>query len=157
MDKEDIISSIRQFAESQLSGLPDYFLVEVRVSPSNQVAVFIDADKGASIDRLAKINRSLYKMIEEAATFGENGNFSLEVSSPGLDEPLKLHRQYEKNKGRRIEVLLPDGLKKEGILEEIKTDSIVLKEQAGNKKAKQEQLTEIPFNQIKFTKICVVF
>lgn len=157
MDKENIISSIRQFAESQLGDLPDYFLVEVRLSPSNQAAVFIDADKGASIDKLAKINRSLYKMIEEAATFGEGGNFSLEVSSPGLDEPLKLHRQYEKNKGRRIEVLLLDGLKKEGILEEIKTGGIVLKETLGNKKAKQEQLTEIAFNQIKFTKICVVF
>lgn len=157
MDREKIISSVQQFAESQLSDSPEYFLVEVKVSPSNQIAVFIDADEGASIDKLAKINRSLYKMIEESALFGEGGNFSLEVSSPGLDEPLKLHRQYEKNKGRQVEVLMTDGIKKEGNLEDITEEGIILKEVVGNKKAKQVQLTKIPYNQIKFTKICVVF
>ena len=45
--------------------------------------------------------------------------FHLEVSSPGLDEPLKLHRQYLKNIGRKVEVLLKDGRKIEGKLLEV--------------------------------------
>jgi len=49
-------------------------------------------------------NKQLYKLIEEEGYYPE-GDFSLELSSPGIDEPLKLHRQYVKNKGRNIEVL----------------------------------------------------
>ncbi len=60
-------------------------------------------------------NRALYKQIEAEGIFPD-GDFSLEVSSPGLDEPLKLKRQYQKNIGRNVEVTLQDGSKKEGKL-----------------------------------------
>ncbi|MEI9935533.1 MAG: hypothetical protein WDM71_11945 [Ferruginibacter sp.] len=43
-----------------------------------------------------------------------DGIFSLEVSSPGIEEPLKILRQYKKNIGRKIEVLLQDETKSEG-------------------------------------------
>ncbi len=55
------------------------------------------------------------KQIEEMAMFPA-GDFSLEVSSPGLDEPLKMLRQYRKNIGRQVELTLQDGSKKEGKL-----------------------------------------
>lgn len=157
METGKSISAIQEFTEDQLKNLPDYFLVEVKVSPSRQVGVFIDADKGASIDTLASIHRSLYKHIEESALFGEGGNFALEVSSPGLDEPLKLRRQYSKNVGREVEVLLTDGMKETGELKEVSEDAISLAVSKGNKKEKQIQIKEIPFNQIKFTKVRVVF
>ena len=47
-----------------------------------------------SIDRLIRYNRKLYRVVEESSLF-PGGDFSLEVSFPGLDEPLKLLRQYE--------------------------------------------------------------
>ena len=47
------------------------------------------AIQGISIEKCVQVNRALYKKLEEAAFFPA-GDFSLEVSSPGLDEPLKL-------------------------------------------------------------------
>lgn len=157
MDKEKIAKDIAGWVTDALSEMPDYFIVEVEVSPKNEVRVFIDADQGASIDKLASINRSLYKKIEAEALFGADGNFSIEVSSPGLDEPLKLLRQYQKNLYRAVEVLQHDGVKSEGILQEVSEAGIKLEQRKGNKKEKQISIIEIPFNQIKFTKISVVF
>ena len=89
----------------------DVFLVEVKVNPGNNIIVFLDADNGVTIEKCIQINRALYKQIEEAGLF-PNGDFSLEVSSPGVDEPLKLHRQYKKNIGRKVEVTMNDETKK---------------------------------------------
>jgi ribosome maturation factor RimP len=157
MDRESIINTISRFVEDELQGMPDYFLVEVKVSASGQVKVFVDADHNASIDRLARINRDLYKRIDGAGVFGKDGNFSLEVSSPGLDEPLKLRRQYLKNVGRRVEVQLEDGTKKEGTMDGVAEDAITVSETTGKGKEKRTDQIQIPFNQIKFTKVCVVF
>ena len=94
-----------QALEQKIAGLiendPDVFLVEIRITPTNNVKVFLDADQGISIDRLIQYNRKLYRDLEENVFFA-GGDFSLEVSSPGLDEPLKLHRQYQKNIGRYV-------------------------------------------------------
>jgi ribosome maturation factor RimP len=98
----------------------------------------------------------LYKLIEEAAIYPE-GDFSLEVSSPGIDEPLKLHRQYLKNIGRTIEVKLIDGTQKEGELETVAAEDIILKTVTGKgKKAITEQLV-IPFENIQSTIVQIKF
>lgn len=157
MDKDHIIKNISEEVVSELAGMPDYFLIEVKVNPKNDVKVFIDADMGSSIDKLAGINRVLYKKIEEESWFGQGANFSLEVSSPGLDEPLKLIRQYRKNIGRPVEGLRNDGIKFEGVLRQVSGDGITLEQAAGIKKNKQIKEVQIPFNQIKYTKVSVVF
>src|SRR5262245_3067329 len=94
---------------------PDLFLVEVKIKPTNNVKVFIDGDNGVSIDKLVQYNRRLYRLLDESGWF-PNGDFSLEVSSPGLDEPLKLHRQYRKNIGRFVDITDIEGSRKEGKL-----------------------------------------
>lgn len=157
MEKEKVIAAVTGFVESELETVPGYFLVEVTTSPSNQLKVFVDADNGASIDQLARINRALYKRIEESSLFGTEGNFSLEVSSPGLDEPLRSLRQYRKNIGRRVEMVLMDDSSQEGTLREVTEETLLLERQTGTKKLKTTEQIEIPFNQIKFTKVCVVF
>ena len=91
-----------------MAGDPEYFLVEVKIRPTSNIKVFLDGDAGISIEKCVQYNRALYKKIEEAELF-PGGDFSLEVSSPGLDEPLKLFRQYRKNLGRPVEVVLLDG------------------------------------------------
>ncbi len=75
--------------------------------------VFIDGDQGISIEKCVMYNRALYKRLEEMQFFPD-GDFSLEVSSPGLDEPLKLLRQYKKNVGRLVEIVLQDWLEDRG-------------------------------------------
>src|SRR5262245_24712260 len=96
MNTSDQIRAIEQKVETLIRDEPGVFLVEVRIKPTNNVKVFVDADTGVNIEKLVQYNRKLHKDIEESGFFID-GDFSLEVSSPGLDEPLKLHRQYLKN------------------------------------------------------------
>ena len=92
--------------------------------------MFLDADDGITIEKCTSINKALYKYIEESELF-PGGNFSLEVSSPGIDEPLKLFRQYKKNIGRKVEVVMNDGTKIEGKLLNVSDDEIVMEEKTG--------------------------
>jgi len=135
---------------------PENFLVEVKVRPGNNIKIFVDADHGISIDKLAHYNRSLYRQIEESGLF-PNNDFSLEISSPGLDEPLKLRRQYLKNIGRYIEVILKSGIKKEGKLIAASDEGIVVEEEIGNKKKKEILQHSLLFDDIKTTKIQIKF
>lgn len=157
MDRDKITEDITRWVHSELAGTSDYFVVEVKVLPKNEVKVFVDADQGASIDKLASVNRFLHRKIESESLFGTDGNFSIEVSSPGLDEPLKMLRQYRKNLHRPVEVLRHDGIKSEGILREVSETAIKLEQKLGSKKEKQVKIIEIPFDQIKYTKVSVVF
>src|SRR5688500_8236674 len=102
MQTETQIQALTQKIETLLEGHPTHFLVEIRIKPTNNIKVFIDSDEGMPLSELIQYNRKLYKDIEENGMYPD-GNFSLEVSSPGLDEPLKLHRQYKKNIGRYVE------------------------------------------------------
>lgn len=131
-----------------------YFLVEVRIAPGNNIKIFLDGDSGITIDKCVAVNRGLYKQIEEDHLFSD-GDFSLEVSSPGLDEPLRLYRQYKKNIGRFIEVVLLDGTKKEGKMVAVDNQGIVIEESAGKKKELIKHT--FLFENIKTTKIQVVF
>jgi ribosome maturation factor RimP len=135
---------------------PGTFLVEVRIKPTNNIKVFIDADEGISIERLVQYNRRLYKELEESGMY-PGGDFSLEVSSPGLDEPLKLTRQYQKNIGRYVEVTLKDGIRKEGKLLVADDTGIVIEEEKGKNKKKELISHAIPFDDIKTTKIQIKF
>jgi ribosome maturation factor RimP len=94
--------------------------------------------------------------MEETALFGNN-NFSLEVSSPGIDKPLKLLRQYNKNKGRKVEVVLDDGSKIEGTLTGVSEENITLEEKTGKGNKITTKTITISFNQIKHTTVLVTF
>lgn len=146
-----------------LEDQPHYFLVEIKIKPTNNVKVFLDGDQGITIEKCISINRALYKLLEESQLFPE-GDFSLEVSSPGLDEPLKLYRQYVKNTGRLVEVVLKDGRKMDGKLLEVNETSLVIEETKGKNlhgrpagKKKELLLHNILFDNIKSTKLQIVF
>ena len=85
------------------------------------------------------------------------GDFSLEVSSPGVDKPLKLHRQYLKNIGRNIEVTFNDGSKKEGKLLQATNEDIILEQINGKGKKAETQQLVIPFSNIKTTTVQIQF
>lgn len=156
MNSESQIQALEQKVEALISPEPGFFLVEVKIKPTNNVKVFIDADQGISIDKLVQLNRKLYKDLEENSFF-PGGDFSLEVSSPGLDEPLKMHRQYTKNIGRYLEVLTNEGEKKEGKLLLVNEGEIVLEEEKGKNKKKEVVQHTIPFAAIKTTRIQIKF
>lgn len=134
----------------------DIFLVSIKVKPTNNFKVYLDADSGLGIEKCIKINRALYKSIEEAGMYPD-GDFSLEVSSPGLDEPLKLLRQYKKNIGRDVEVIMNDEKKKEGRLTAVTEANIAIEYTEGKGKKAIVKTEEIPFDAIKQTKVQIKF
>ena len=156
MSIEGQIQGLEQKVKTLIESEPEVFLVEIRIKPTNNVKVFLDADKGMSLDKLIQYNRKLYRDLEENSFF-PGGDFSLEVSSPGLDEPLKLKRQYQKNIGRSIEVLRVDGVKNEGKLLTVSDDEIVMEEEKGKGKKKELVQHTIPFSEIKATLIQIKF
>lgn len=156
MTIENQVQSVERMVEEVLAGDPEYFLVEVKIRPTNNIKVFLDGDKGISIEKCITYNRQLYKLLEESGVVPPD-DFSLEVSSPGLDEPLKLHRQYQKNIGRKVEVLLKDGIRIDGLLKAVSGDQILVEETKGKNKKKETVEHNFSFDSIKSTKIQIVF
>ena len=152
MNIDSQIQAIEQKVMALIDPDSENFLVDLKIRPGNNIKVFVDADRGISIDKLAQYNRTLYRQIEESGLF-PNNDFSLEISSPGLDEPLRLSRQYLKNIGRYVEVLLKNGIKKEGKLVSASDKEIVIEEERGNKKKKEVILHSLSYDDIKTTKI----
>ena len=156
MQAETTIQAIEKKVNSLLEPHPTHFLVEVRIKPTNNVKVFIDGDEGVILSDLIQYNRKLYKDLEESALFPD-GDFSLEVSSPGLDEPLKLFRQYKKNIGRFVDVTLNDASKVEGKLMSTTENGIVVETETGKGKKKEVKQETIEMDRIKSTKIQIKF
>ena len=153
---EAVIKRVEKEIQDILAANPEHFLVEIKVKPTNNIKVFIDGDKGVGIGDLAKYNRALYKELEEAALFPE-GDFSLEVSSAGLGEPLKMHRQYVKNLNRFVEVTQLEGQKIEGMLTAVDETGIVVEETVGKGKKAEVVKHIIAFSDIKSTQIQIKF
>ena len=141
---------------AMLENEPAYFLVEMKIKPTNNVKVYLDGDQGITIEKCIAFNRALYRKIEDAGMFPD-GDFSLEVSSPGLDEPLKLFRQYKKNVGRPVEVVLKDGIKVAGKMTDVQEGSILVEETRGKNKKQEVIQHHFPFENIKSTKIQAAF
>lgn len=151
---EDILTQIRTYLEPLLQDT-DMFIVNIKIKPTNNIKVFLDADGGLSIDKSAKVNRKLYALIEEHQLYPD-GDFSLEVSSPGVDEPLINVRQYIKNIGRTVAVTLVDDEKdKIGILKEVNETALTLEVKVPRKKEMEK--VEIPFSLIKKIIVQIVF
>jgi ribosome maturation factor RimP len=146
-------ASIETLLQPFLEGT-DMFVTTIRIKPTNNIKVFLDADSGLDISKCASISRRLYHAIEEQGLYPD-GNFSLEVSSPGIEEPLRSVRQYTKNIGRTVEVTPLEGEPATGILKEVGEDNLVITVK-GTKKAPPTDMT-IPYESIKTVVVQVVF
>lgn len=102
-------SKIAQLVNEKLTD--DQFLVDVTVSSSNVIHVMVDSDSGISINQIVEISRFIESNLDR-----ETEDFELSVFSAGLSEPFSLVRQYKKNIGTEVEVLLSNGQKLSGIL-----------------------------------------
>lgn len=142
----------------------EFFLVDVNIAGNPKahpkVTVLIDGDQGVDIDACALISRRLGNQIEELNLF-ENA-YVLEVSSPGLDMPLQSKRQYTKNIGRKIKVLLKDGSTKTGKLILVEDEILLLEEESSGKKKNASkdapaESARITFQDISKTNVLVSF
>jgi len=140
MKEEQII---RKLAEEAMAEDDSLFLVDVKIkgnTGNQKVLVFVDGDNGISIDACSRISRRISADLEEVDVIP--GKYTLEVSSPGLDFPIVLHRQYVKNVGRALDVELNNGSKEEGELLEVTDDAIVLKGEKENRSLKFEEIKQ---------------
>ncbi|MEP7127302.1 MAG: ribosome maturation factor [Chitinophagales bacterium] len=134
----------------------DSYLVDLKVRKGQMVQVFVDRDPHITIEDCVWISRGLQKELDKEFPFSEQ--HTLEVSSPGMGEPLKVLRQYKKCVGREVEVLLLSGMKKSGTLFYADEEKIILEETITNKmKDQAPEQTEIPFLNIKSTNVVIKF
>lgn len=141
--------------------LPDesHFVVDVNLSEKGGKTVLyilIDADQGVTIDACAKLSRAVADEIETKNLI--ESAYTLEVSSPGVDYPLSSKRQYQKNVGRELQVLLQSGQDIQGKLEEVSDVgvTVLVKKKEKGKKAVEETVS-LSFEEIKKSIVQVSF
>lgn len=99
-----LAARVEALAEEVLRGTP-HFVVEVQVrgtKGARVIEVFVDSDEALGVDALAQVSRDLAFLLDTEEAI--DGRYRLDVSSPGVDRPLRLPRQYKKNVGRRLRV-----------------------------------------------------
>ncbi len=136
----------------------DQFIVEVTVSQANQIFVLLDSDSGITIDDCITISRYIESKLDREAE-----DFELQVSSSGLGQPFKVHRQYIRNLGNEVEVVLTNGQKLTGILKSADETGFDLEisknEKVEGQKKKQlvTRIQRISFDETKTVKNIVKF
>ncbi len=147
---------VTELVEEKISDRPELFLVEVKMLPNNKLIIHVDGDEGISIQDCAAISRHVGFHLEEENTIEKA--YNLEVSSPGVGEPLKLKRQYQKNIGRELSIKLNDGELKEGKLLSMNDKSVTIEAKV-KEKGKKVQLVEtsLDFDNIIETKVLISF
>lgn len=106
------------------------FLVDVTVTPDNNITVEVDSMESVDIDECVKLTRDI-----EAVFDRDVEDYQLEVGSAGLTSPFKVKEQYVKNIGNQVEVLTRDGRKFKGALTAVGDDDFTV---AVTKKVKEE-------------------
>ncbi len=88
--------------------------------------IFIDKDGGVDVENCAKVSRCLSEELDKEENLDIiEGAYTVEVSSPGLDRPLKTKRDFERNLGKKLRVQC-DGKAIKGILKSVGDTSITL-------------------------------
>jgi ribosome maturation factor RimP len=146
------------------------YLVDVRHNvATRRIEVYLDREqpgKAIDLDACAAASRFLETYLDAAE--GVPADYVLEVSSPGMGNPFKVLRQYTKHIGARVEVVMQDGRKLEGVLAAADENGIDLDEfttplpkgkpKPGQKVVMPETVRQaIPFSQIKSTKRSFAF
>ncbi len=126
------------------------FLVSIVLTSNNNITVKVDSFEGLNFERLKMINRKVETLLDR-----EVEDFSLMVSSPGLDQPLKVHKQYLLNLNRTVKVLNKDNQTVVGVLTAVDDDKITLQTKA-SKKVPSETIV-IAFADVLETKVEIQF
>ncbi len=154
----NIEKRVTELVEEKIAEIarPDLFLVDVKMHANGKLVILLDGDKGIGISECAAVSRYVGFKLEEENTI--ETAYNLEVSSPGIDMPLTLLRQYTKNMGRELAIKMADGSKKEGKLTALTEDAITIEEKI-KEKGKKAGIIEsvIPIDQITETKVLISF
>ncbi|MEX1132789.1 MAG: hypothetical protein WEC15_06160 [Flavobacteriales bacterium] len=150
------VEQIRNSLEQHLEGTT-HFVVDVAMRPGGKVVVEVDNDKAITIDELVRLNKAVREDLGEAAD-----DYEFQFSSPGMGNPFKVLRQYQKYTGRMVELLLADGRSFQGQLATYHENTLGIRIQhpskvKGRLPKLDEEVTTFPFAEIKATKAIIKF
>lgn len=143
---------------SNLINGTELFPVDIIIKPGNNITVLVDSINGITIDEIAILSKSIDSILNRDAE-----DFELEVSSPGLSHPFKVSKQYYKNIGHDVEILINNGQKYIGKLLSVNTEyftvEIETKIKTEGRKKPEIIVTQQQFkyDEVKSTKIVIGF
>lgn len=141
----ELAAQIEQWANEALQGETEYFVVEVlRSKTGKQITVLLDGDQGIPIQKCGEVSRFISRMVDEEVP-DEVGAFTVEVSSPGVDRPLKMIRQFAKHLGRSLRFTDEEGKEQEGVFKALDGEVLSL-EMTIKEKGKKKQVVERTYN-----------
>jgi ribosome maturation factor RimP len=149
--KEKIMAHLQaEFANT------NFFVADVKALPTHKIELFVDRiDTNISIDECVAISRQLENYLETNKLVGEK--YTLEVSSPGLEQPFKVRQQYEKALNKKVEVLKTDGIKLIGTLTAFDDEKVMINTEKKIKKEIIEETVTINYQDIKAIKKHFIF
>ncbi|MBL4939750.1 MAG: ribosome assembly cofactor RimP [Lutibacter sp.] len=154
MDKGKVTSLLNNALEEN----SDLFLIELKFLESNKIYVEVDGDTGVTLKECIRISREIEHNLDR-----EEEDFSLEVTSPDVANPLKVRRQYLKNIGRILDVKLKDNSTVQGVLKSVIENEIELEWKArepkpiGKGKITVVKNAIIQFDNILEAKVKIIF
>ncbi|MBL0340209.1 MAG: hypothetical protein IPP71_04380 [Bacteroidetes bacterium] len=150
--KENIENIVNQWIKSS-----ECFLVEVKSAPS-KVTVFIDKPAGVTLAECSSLNRFIFDALEADNVWETH---ELEVSSPGMDQPLRVYQQYLRRIGREVRIITTEGRELKGKLKSANEIGIELLELISRKENKKKVISEelrlLNYENIKETKLILSF
>jgi ribosome maturation factor RimP len=152
------IGLIKNLIDEAIADNSDLFLIDFNISPENKIFVEVDGDKGVSLKECIRISRGIEHNLDR-----ENEDFSLEVTTPDVSNPLKVKRQYNKNLNRILTLKLTDGSVVEGTLKRVEANEIDLEWKArepkpiGKGKITVDKKATVPFEDILEAKVKIIF
>ncbi len=152
----NIEKRVTELVEEKIADKPGLFLVSVKMQGNGKLIILIDGDNGLGIGDCAEVSRHVGYHLEEENLIPDA--YNLEVSSPGIDTPLTLPRQFVKNVGRQVAIKTTDGGKREGKLLGITADHVLIEEKVKTTGKKAELVENaIPTDTIAETKVLISF
>lgn len=151
--------SIEDIARIVKDNFPDesFFLVDIQVKGNRgneKIVILVDGDHGVDMETITAVSRAVSGELDRMEIFG--GSYSLEVSSPGVDFPLQSVRQYRKNIGKSLYIVLQDNKNIRGELLDADDQGISIRLEQGTKKQSPAE-AYIAYQDIKKSKVLVTF
>ncbi|SNV47983.1 Ribosome maturation factor RimP [Chryseobacterium taklimakanense] len=151
-------NKIEQLLNDFLAQREDLFLIDLKISAADDITVILDGDDGVSLQDCLDASRAIEFNMDR-----EEHDFSLQVMSAGLSAPLSMPRQYAKNIGRDLKLLLNDSSETEGELVKADDEKITLilryrkPKEVGKGKMDVVEEKEIPYSEIKKATVVIKF
>jgi ribosome maturation factor RimP len=118
--------------------------------------VVVDSDSGADLDQVADVSRALSAKLDETDAMGE-GEYDLEVGTPGAERPLTEHRHYVRAVDRLVRFQLADGADTELVARILQVDDEGLDLEVPGVKGRKPTARRLTFDDIAKARVQVEF